>query len=194
MVEACSTGGLRLRHVTRLLPAVLLAFALCLATSEANAQYLIREVRGGVLWHDTPDLWSGFQLEKNSVDLNAELVFAPGLPFLFGMIRPVVGGSVSTGGQTSHAYIDARWEIEGPAGLFLGLGVGAAVHDGQTLPDRIDRKALGSRALFHIPFEVGVRFAHHSSLSVYFEHTSNANTQRHNEGMDRIGVRYGYRF
>lgn len=167
---------------------------MCAEASGANAQYLIREVRGGVLWHDVPNLWSGFQLEKYSVDLNAELVFAPGLPFLFGMIRPVIGGSVSTAGATSHAYIDARWEIEGPAGLFLGLGLGAAVHDGHTLPDRLDRKALGSRALFHVPLEVGLRFGSSSSISVYFEHTSNANARHHNEGMDRVGVRYGYRF
>lgn len=183
-----------MRHAKLLLPAALVAGLLCLGSGGAEAQYLIREVRGGVLWHDVPELWSGFQIEKNSVDLNAELVFAPGLPFLFGMIRPVVGGSVSTVGATSHAYIDARWEIEGPAGLFLGLGVGAAVHDGHTLPDRFDRKALGSRALFHIPFEVGLRFGNSSAVSVFFEHTSNANTQRHNEGMDRIGLRYGYRF
>lgn len=177
-----------------MLPAAALAAALCFGAGGAAAQVLVREVRGGVLWHDVPNLWSGFRLEKNSVDLNGELVFAPGLPFLFGTIRPVIGGSLTTAGGTSHAYLDARWEIEGPAGLFLGLGVGAAVHDGHLLPDRLDRKALGSRALFHIPLEVGVRFGHRSSVSVFFEHTSNANTTRHNEGMDRVGVRYGYRF
>jgi hypothetical protein len=31
-------------------------------------------------------------------------------------------------------------------------------------------------------------------VSVYFEHTSNANLARYNEGLDAIGVRYGYRF
>jgi hypothetical protein len=31
-------------------------------------------------------------------------------------------------------------------------------------------------------------------VSVYFEHTSNAYTEKFNEGLDRIGVRYGYRF
>lgn len=168
--------------------------ALVLPAGGVKAQYIVREIRGGVLWHDVPDLWSGFQLEKKGVDINAELVFAPGLPFLFGMIRPVVGGSASTTGATSHAYVDARWEIEGPAGLFLGLGLGAAVHDGLTEPDRFDRKALGSRMLFHVPLEVGLRFGRSSSVSVYFEHTSNANTKPFNEGMDRVGVRYGYRF
>jgi hypothetical protein len=55
-------------------------------------------------------------------------------------------------------------------------------------------KALGSRVLFHIPVEIGLRFDDHNSLSVYFEHTSNGYTQDFNEGLDRLGVRYGYRF
>ena len=48
--------------------------------------------------------------------------------------------------------------------------------------------------LFHIPAEIGYRLDTHNSVSVYFEHTSNAYTATYNEGMDRIGVRYGYRF
>lgn len=187
-------GAFRLPSLKNIAPSAVAMVLLVLIGGQAQAQYLVREVRGGVLWHDAPDLWSGFQLEKKGVDINAELVFAPGLPFLFGMIRPVVGGSVSTTGATSHAYLDARWEIEGPAGLFFGLGLGAAMHDGYTLPSRADRKALGSQVLFHIPFEVGLRFGSSSSVSVFFEHTSNAGTKDFNEGMDRVGVRYGYRF
>jgi hypothetical protein len=57
-----------------------------------------------------------------------------------------------------------------------------------------DRKALGSRVLFHIPVEIGYRLDEHNSLSAYFEHMSNAYTVDPNEGMDRLGVRYGYRF
>jgi hypothetical protein len=45
-----------------------------------------------------------------------------------------------------------------------------------------DAKALGSRVLFHIPIEIGYRFGVHSSLSVYFEHTSNAFIVEPNEG------------
>jgi hypothetical protein len=49
--------------------------------------------------------------------------------------------------------------------------------------------------LFHIPAEVGYRFDDHTSLSAYFfEHMSNAYTVSPNEGMDRLGIRYGYRF
>ena len=48
--------------------------------------------------------------------------------------------------------------------------------------------------LFHIPAELGYRFDGNNSVSVYFEHMSNADTQDNNQGLDRLGVRYGYRF
>jgi lipid A 3-O-deacylase len=57
-----------------------------------------------------------------------------------------------------------------------------------------DEKALGSRVLFHIPLEVGYRLDLHNSISAHFEHMSNAYTVDPNEGLDRIGVRYGYKF
>jgi len=171
---------------------VLLA-ALALGAAPAHAQF-VNEIKVGVLRHDVPDLWSGFQLEPTSVDINGEILFQPSMPFLFGQIRPALGVTANTRGATSHAYVDMRWQIEAPSGLFFALGLGAAVHDGTTDDSRADRKALGSRLLFHIPAEIGWRFDGHNSVSVYFEHTSNAYTQTFNEGMDRIGVRYGYRF
>ena len=83
------------------------------------------EFRGGVLAHDVPGLWSGFRLESG-IDINAELLLGSGFPILGGTIRPAIGATVNTAGDTSKAYIDARWEIEGPSGIFLGLGLGAA--------------------------------------------------------------------
>lgn len=171
----------------------LLVLAVPLAP-EADAGGLVREVKAGVLAHDVPNLWSGFQLESDAPDVNIEVILSPSMPFLWGSISPAIGASVNTGGDTSHAYIDARWQIEGSSGLFFGIGIGAAIHDGETDPVALDKKALGSRVLFHIPFEIGIRLDAHNSLSAYFEHTSNANLADFNEGMDRLGVRYGYRF
>jgi hypothetical protein len=150
------------------------------------------EIRAGVLAHDVPGLWAGFNRE-DGVDINAELLFGRGLPVLGGTIRPALGASVNTEGNTSRLYLDARWEIEVQR-AFFGLGLGAAVHDGLLDPTDPDRKALGSRVLFHIPLELGLRLDPHNSVSVYFEHTSNGNLARYNEGLDAIGARYGYRF
>ena len=151
------------------------------------------ELKGGVLAHDVPDLWSGFQLEKG-VDLNIEALFGSGLPFLGGRLRPALGASINTEGHTSKAYLDARWEIDLPSRIVFGLGRGAAVHDGKLDPTDIDRKALGSRVLFHVPVEIGYRLDERRSISVYFEHTSNGGTARYNEALDNIGLRYGIKF
>jgi lipid A 3-O-deacylase len=151
------------------------------------------EFRGGVLAHDVPDLWAGFNLE-GGFDINAELLFGRGLPVFGGTVRPAVGVSVNTEGFTSRAYFDARWEIEFDSGLFFGLGLGAAVHDGLLDASEPDRKALGSRVLFHIPIEIGLRLDPRNSLSIYFEHMSNWDLADVNEGLDAIGVRYGHKF
>jgi lipid A 3-O-deacylase len=155
---------------------------------------LVSELKLGVLAHDVPDLWSGFQREEGTADINIEALLSPSAAFFGGTLRPAIGASINTGGQTSHAYIDARWQYETQSGVFFGLGLGAAVHDGNLDASDPDRKALGSTLLFHIPAELGYRLDDHGSFSLYFEHISNAYTQDENEGLDRLGVRYGYRF
>jgi hypothetical protein len=181
------------RHAPMMALAMTIVLNASLAAAQGTDTPARMELRLGVLAHDVPDLWSGFRLESG-VDINGEILIGPGLAFLGGTLRPAIGGSVNTSGGTSKAYLDARWEIEGPAGLFFGTGLGVAVHNGNLGPTDPDRKALGSRALFHVPVEIGLRFDRGRSISVYFEHTSNANLARHNEGLDSIGVRYGIRF
>jgi lipid A 3-O-deacylase len=162
-------------------------------TALAQAAYSGLEFRGGVLAHDVPGLWSGFRLERG-IDINAELLFGAGLPVFGGTVRPAVGASINTEGFTSRAYVDARWEYQTPSGIFFGLGLGGTVHNGLLDPTDPDKKALGSRILFHIPLGVGLRLDERNSISVYFEHMSNAFLAQSNEGLDAIGVRYGYRF
>lgn len=170
------------------------ALTLAAAASGAPAEDLLRELKIGGLYHDPGDLWSGFRREPQSLDINVEALFGPHISLLWGAIRPAIGATINTRGATSKAYADARWEIESPTGIFFGLGLGAAIHNGDLAPIDPARKALGSRVLFHIPAELGYRWDGHNSLSIYFEHMSNAYTQDYNEGLDVIGVRYGYRF
>lgn len=176
--------------------AALPVFAVVGAASPSLAGDLLYALKIGVLAHDVPDLWSGFQAERDAADINIEAQFAAAWALPWGAIRPVIGGTINTRGDTSHVYIDARWQIECPSRIFFEVGLGAAVHDGELGGPGADpdKKWLGSRVLLHIPVEVGVHLDAHSDLSVYFEHTSNAYTQDDNEGLDRIGVRYGYRF
>jgi lipid A 3-O-deacylase len=158
----------------------------------AFAGGLIAEIRGGVLAHNATDLFDDPRGE-DGLDGNLEILFAPAGSFLGGAVRPALGATVSVAGHTSLAYADLRYERETASGIFFALGLGAAVHDGP-LDDRPDRKALGSRVLFHVPLELGWRWDRHQSVSLYFEHVSNAGLADENEGMDNIGMRYGYRF
>ena len=175
--------------------ALAIAAASCLIAPAAHAgDNFIREVKIGGLYHDPGFLWSRFSLEPHWGDVNVEVQFGPHVDVLWGSLRPVIGGTVNTRGFTSKAYVDARWEIESPTGIFFAIGAGAAVHDGKIEPTDYDRKALGSRVLFHFPAEIGWRWDGHNSVSVYFEHISNGYTQDVNEGLDAIGVRYGYKF
>ena len=128
------------------------------------------------------------------VDINAEVLFGTGWYVLGGTLRPAIGGSFNTQGYTSRGYIDARWEVDLGSRLFLGLGIGAALHDGKLDPFWSDRKALGSRVLFHVPLEIGLRLDQRQSISLYFEHMSNGNTAKYNEALDSLGIRYGVKF
>ena len=121
---------MKLRAAIRSLTCLL---AVTVAAPIAHAGDWVREVRAGVLAHDVPDLWSGFRVEDDAVAINFEAILSPSLPFLGGNIRPAIGASIATEGGTSDGYIDARWEIETPSGIFFGIGLGAAIHDGETV-------------------------------------------------------------
>jgi lipid A 3-O-deacylase len=190
-------AAIRMTGLVRTATAASLAAVFAIgAANGASAEDMLYALKIGALAHDVPGLWSGFQVEHDAVDINIEAQFAAAWALPWGAIRPVIGGSINTRGDTSDGYIDARWQGDCPSGLFFGIGLGAAVHDGEIggPGSDPDKKWLGSRVLFHIPMEVGYHLDKHNDVSVYFEHMSNAYTEKYNEGMDRIGLRYGYRF
>lgn len=171
----------------------LLAAIVLLLPAQAFAQSSwLYEIRGGVLAHDVPIV--ACCRTENGVSLNAELAFAPSLPLFGGAIRPVLGGSFTPAGQTSFAYLDARWEWAGSL-FFFGIGVGPALQSGDNLyVPTSGHKALGSRVLFHIPLEIGFQVSPQNRISAYYEHVSNGYTAYPNPGMDNIGLRLAHRF
>ncbi len=158
-----------------------------------TAANLIHQLKFGVMAHDVADLWSGFSRESG-VDLNIEAVLAPSVDVLGGTLRPALGGSINTNGDTSKGYIDLLWQYNFSSGIFVATGVGAAIHDGKIHATHAGRKALGSRVLFHIPLEIGYFLSPKTTFSVYFDHVSNAYTAHENEGLDTLGARFGYVF
>jgi hypothetical protein len=167
-----------------------------LADGRAPADdYFISELKAGAQVHDMPYMWSGFHVEPYTVDLNVEALFGRGWRVWGGNLRPALGATVNFNGDTSKAYLDARWERDfAYRNMFLGLGLGIAVHNGETFTSDPHAKELGRRVLFHPNIEIGQRLDEHRSLSLYFEHISNASTADKNQGLDTLGIRYGYRF
>ncbi len=166
------------------------ALPLAAVAQEVREEAFVHEVRIGVLQHDV-GIW-GSESVEDGIALNGELAFRSLTPFLGGVIRPVLGGSLSTEGRTSYAYLDARWEALWN-GIFFGVGVGGAIHNSDLERER-HQKDLGSRVLFHVPVELGYQFTPANRVSVYFEHVSNAWLGDPNPGMDNIGVRLSHRF
>lgn len=161
--------------------------------AEEDAGNLVHEFKIGVLNHDQDDLWSNYRRE-GGIDGNLELIFNAEMDLWKGTVRPAIGASLNSQGDTSKAYGAARWETTwGDNGLFA-LGIGGAVHNGDTKLVNINRKALGSKILFYFPIEAGYRLDQHNTISLFFDHVSNGWLADPNEGMDTLGIRYGYRF
>jgi len=181
--------------VQRLVRAAFSALVMSLLPAAARAEdNIIHEIRGGVLAHDVL-IVSRSPVESGSVSLNGEIAFGPSFGVLGGKIRPVIGGSIATNSGTSLFYIDARieWQLDR---VFFALGLGPAIHTGNLERRTFDnqRKALGSRILFHPSAEVGFQVTPDNRISVYYEHVSNAYLARPNPGLDNIGVRLAHRF
>ena len=163
-------------------------------TPEKNQAGWLHEIRVGVLAHDVDGLWSGSRRE-DGIDINGELIFSqPVFSLLSGNVRPNLGVSVNTQGDTSKLYGGMLWQLDAKSGMFLDLGLGAALHDGELETSDEDKKALGSRILFRVSIEVGYGLNEHHRISILFDHVSNGYFADPNEGLDTLGLRYGYRF
>jgi lipid A 3-O-deacylase len=170
-----------------------------LAASPAAAGW-IDEVKVGVLAHDVGIL--GHAVEPGA-DINGEVNFKPPafLKFL-GSPHQDIGIAVNTAGATSFLYADLfHWQptlwrelLRSGDSLWVGAQLGGAVHDGNLNTSTDNRKALGTRALYHLGAEIGYQINPARSISVYFTHLSNANASSHNPGINDIGARVGFKF
>jgi len=150
--------------------------------------------RFGLLVHDVGGLWSNTRSESGA-DVNAEMVFRkPSFRLWGGTILPNVGFSINSQGDTSKIYGGVVWEFLFSSGFFFNIGTGLAVHNGQLESDDSNKKQLGSRILFREPIEFGFTFYERHRISILFDHISNADLADPNEGLDTLGVRYGYQF
>ena len=153
----------------------------------------VDEVRIGLLYHDL-GVWAGSS-DEQGLDVNGELIFSPSAELLNGILRPNLGFSWSTSGATSKIYGGGVWEYRWPAGWFVDLGLGLTLHNGETETEDVeDRNQLGSPVLFRLSAEFGFAIRQRHLISVMFDHISNLYLAEPNEGLDTLGLRYGYRF
>mgnify|MGYP001814876520 FL=1 len=145
------------------------------------------------MYHDL-GVW-GESSNEGGFDVNAELVFSPSLDLFSGMLRPNLGFSLNTAGDTSKIYGGGVWEYRWPKGYFIDLALGLTVHDGESdQGDVANMNQLGSPVLFRLAIETGFAFGRHHLISIMFDHISNGYLIEPNEGLDTLGLRYGYRF
>ncbi len=148
----------------------------------------------GVAAHDVDGLWSGESKEQGP-DIGAEAIFSHTLFHLLGATAsPNAGVSINTQGNTSQLYAGflLRWSQLAPFAFATGFGV--AVHNGEQDTEAADRKSLGSQVLFRVPIQIGYALTAHHWLTLAFDHVSNGYLTSPNDGMDTLGVFYGYRF
>ena len=199
-----------LRRYRALAPLVLVATAAAIVPALAG-DGIVTDLRLGILAHNVPIL--GDQKE-HGVDVNAEAQFQSFVPesALTGiapdrrwLLRPAphIGVDANTGGFTSQLYFGLTWTVNldndgvlwPDHTVFLAFGFGPAFNNGHIqAPNTTSHLSLGSNALFHGSLELGYRITARWSLSVYFEHSSNAGLARYNAGLDNLGIRVGSHF
>lgn len=166
---------------------------------------IISELRFGVLIHDSVFLNSHHSNYLNpfenryesGADFNPEIVFvSPDFLDVVFSPRFHIGGTINSGDDTNSAYAVASWDYIWDNDAFLEGFLGMAWHDGEQHDGNADGKIeFGSRMLFRLGAEVGWRWQKVHGFSFIWEHLSNAGwLSDKNQGVNNIGLRYGYRF
>ncbi|MBC7952648.1 MAG: acyloxyacyl hydrolase [Rhodospirillaceae bacterium] len=165
---------------------------LLLLLASVPAQAGLSEIRLGVFDHDIGFLGHD---KEGGADINAEALFdSPDFLKAIWAPRPHMGASVNTQGDTSQLYAGLTWTYEPIQKVFMDFSFGGSVHNGELNTREMDRKSLGSRVLFRESLSLGYRIDDHHSVSIAFDHESNANLASHNAGLNNLGIRWGYRF
>lgn len=192
---------------------VVSAIACAVATgAPAMAQVdWLSEVRLGVVAHDLDLLGDGSGGTESGVNIQAEIVLESpkALSWAFSP-RPWGQFSVNTDGDTNYGGIGLAWTTPRERRIFGEVDFGVVIHDGvinvppiSDNPDEIAKRIrlaetrvlFGSRELFRTALGLGVRVTDTIDAQLVIEHLSHGQVfaDGKNEGLDTIGVRFGYR-
>lgn len=169
-----------------------------LFTPDSDQLPFLNEIRIGAAAHDATPLEDG-RPERGTENVNGEVRFRAHR-WLMGFLcmpRPHLGVNINTDGLTSQFYGGFTWTLEAKRRLFIDIGLGFATHNGKIRDPSGERLSLGSRVLFRAAAEPGVRFGpdRRVSFSGFWDHVShNRYFGDRNQGIDTLGVRFGYTF
>ena len=190
-------------NLSRGLGALLCAIALLCLSGQAGAQSgadegpsplggILSEIRLGVFDHDVGIISSD---REGGYDVNVELLFAsPSLLRRLFSPRPQLGIVINSKDDTNQLYAGLAWTFDIPKFGFIEATIGGTRHDGNTKIRETNRNNYGCKLLFRETVSLGFRFDRHQSVSIMLSHISNYGLCEHNDGLDHLGIRYGYRF
>lgn len=153
---------------------------------------LVTELRLGVMAHDQ-GIFSSHK--ESGADINAEVLLNDwGWLGKKVQLRPHFGATINTDGNTSFGYFGVTATAPLWRSTFAEFSFGGAVHSGNLDKNELGHKDLGCRLLFRESLSFGVNLNEHNSIAAVADHISNANFCGKNEGLETVGVRYGYHF
>ena len=152
----------------------------------------LSEIRIGLMVHDQGPFSRN---KEDGIDANFELLFNS-LDFMdiVFSLKPHIGGSVNSSGNTNQAYMGLTWGKDFFRDIFLNFSFGGAYHTGEIETSDPKKKSLGSSFLFRGALDLGYRISGPHSVMFHLNHISNGKLRRPNEGLEAFGVRYGYQF
>lgn len=184
------------------LPILAVLFGL-LGLSRAQAEdFGLSEVRFGIFAHNVyngflpvmPGSWIGVgQIE----DLNVELLFdLPDADVMhwIGSPRLNLGGTANFAGWESMAHLGLTWTVPVLDTPFFVEGTfGGAIHNGYLRRAPAGYRWLGCRVNFYESASLGVNVTEQASVMLTYEHTSNLDACKFNQGLSNLGVRVGFK-
>jgi lipid A 3-O-deacylase len=178
------------------------------ALAMSGQAHALDEVYVGVMAHNicVTDCKNADKEDGPVVELQADFESPEFLHWAYSP-RPYVVASLNVAGDTSFVGVGLDWRFEIGDKWAISPGVGYVVHNGETnlpYPDGSPEAAafteehvlLGSRDLFRTTLGVSREIGEHWEVQGFFSHLSHGQIlgNGRNQGMDQLGVRFGYRF
>lgn len=185
----------------------LIAFGAAMALApQANAG--VDEVHVGVMAHNICVTDCKNANKEDGPNVEVQVSFdSPEFLSWVGAPQPYMMASINTAGATSFGGFGLEWRWHFAEGWALEPGVGYVIHNGETenpftpgspanLEFADNNLLLGSEDLFRTSIGLTRDFAGPWETQVFFEHLSHGMIlgDGHNQGVDQIGVRFGYAF